>query len=373
MIQKMDKVLSKVMQSEKNQETECLIYVQNLDSAIRFFRANNTKITGVFPFLKAISVSAKNSSLKNLIINPNIKFMSADLKVFAMMNVAREILKTNGYGGENISIAYIDTGISQHLDFSLPQNRIIKFLDLINNKQKPYDDNGHGTFVCGVGSGNGLVSNGKLCGICPQSNIVAVKALNESGEANASKILEAMQWIYSNKTKYNIKVVCMSFGSESLGENDPIMKGANKLWESGITVVAAAGNSGPEYHTIKSPGISPKIITVGGFDDNRLNNDQFEENFFEIAQFSSRGPSLNAFKPDVVAPAVDISSCGVQEFYTTLSGTSVATPMIAGLCALYLSKHANFTPDQIKKLLLSSCVPISFNRNKEGAGRPVFK
>ena len=160
----------------------------------------------------------------------------------------------------------------------------------------------------------------------------------------------------------------MSFGSEPIGYSDPIMRGAERLWNSGIVVVAAAGNSGPKNGTIKSaPGVSSKIITVGGFNDNRIGDD-YKENFFEIAQFSSRGPALNKIKPDLVAPSVDITSCGLKNNYVTLSGTSVATLMISGVCALILEKYPNLKPDQIKRLLLQNCKPISHNFNQEGMG-----
>ena len=163
----------------------------------------------------------------------------------------------------------------------------------------------------------------------------------------------------------------MSFGSEPIGYNDPIMRGAEKLWNSGITVVAAAGNSGPKLETIKSPGISPKIITVGGFDDNRINQ-TFYENFFEIAEFSSRGPALNKVKPDLVAPSVDIVSCSLNNSYTTLSGTSVATPMIAGICAVILQKFPAYKPEQIKKILQRCAKGITHNKYSEGMGYPVI-
>ena len=232
-----------------------------------------------------------------------------------------------------------------------------------------YDDNGHGTFVAGVCSGNGALSGGRFSGIAPQSNIFSLKALDKNGEASADKILKAMEWVYDNHRKNNITVVCMSFGSEPLGLNDPIMSGAESLWRDGVVVVAAAGNSGPEFQTIKSPGVSRTIITVGGFDDNRI-EEKIERRFFEIAPFSSRGPAFKSFKPDLVAPAVDITSCGRDKVYTRLSGTSVATPMIAGLCALLKEYNQNLSPNEIKRKLLASCQPICFNRNLEGYGFP---
>lgn len=192
------------------------------------------------------------------------------------------------------------------------QNRICEFVDFVNGKQQEYDDNGHGTFVCGVCSGSGCLSNFRYSGIAPKTNVFALKALDGKGEASANKILDAMQWVYENHKEKNIKVVCMSFGSEPLGKSDPIMLGAEALWNEGVVVVAAAGNSGPEYQTIKSPGISSKIITVGGIDDNRYDSKSFNRKYFEIADFSSRGPAFRHVKPDIVAPSVDIVSCGVK-------------------------------------------------------------
>lgn len=291
-------------------------------------------------------------------------------KVKTLTYIAKQILNINSaHTGKNVTIAYIDTGIFLHLDFCIGGNRILKFVDLINQKAKPYDDNGHGTFVAGVGSGNGFLSCKKFAGIAPQSNIIMIKALNQNGEATAMNILEAMRWILDNKEKYNIKVVCMSFGSEPLGEYDPIKIGAEELWKNGICVVAAAGNSGPDYQTIKSPGISPEIITVGGIDDKR-ENEKFDKTTFSIPDFSSRGPALNTFKPDIVAPSVNITSCSFQGGYTTLSGTSVATPMIAGLCALIYENSPEISVEDIKRTILHSAEAITFNLNFEGYGLP---
>lgn len=372
MIEKMDKILAKTM--EVSTEVDCLVYAKNIDELLDYLKKDNVEINGVFPFINAVSIKAKSGKIKRLLSHKSTKFISTQTKVFAMMHLARKILGIDGsLTGKGITVVYVDTGIHPHLDFTLGGERIVRFIDLINSRVFPYDDNGHGTFVSGVGSGNGRTSGGKYAGISPNSNIISIKALNETGEASAVKILEAMQWIYENHKKYNIKVVCMSFGSEPLGENDPIMKGAEELWKKGLTVVAAAGNSGPEYKSIKSPGISKNIITVGGFDDNRINGEDFNPKFFEIAEFSSRGPAFNQFKPDFVAPAVDIVSCGIDEPYTTLSGTSVATPMIAGLSALLYEKEPKLTPSQVKSIIKQLSSPITFNQNKEGFGFPCFK
>ncbi len=368
---KIDCELKKIIALEDiERNIDCLIYLSNYQFALNKIREAGYKIEKEFPFINAVSIKTPIRLLNKLSTKNYVQFISSQSKVEALMHISRKVLKLNSFdGGNNISIAYIDTGISPHPDFKLVRNRIIKFVDLINNKPTPYDDNGHGTFVAGVGSGNGLISAGRYKGIAPNSNIISIKALDKNGEANATKILEGMQWIYDNYKKYDIKVVCMSFGSDPLGFNDPIMKGAETLWKNGIVVVSAAGNSGPDYQTIKSPGVSPKIITVGGMNDNRF-DDEFKEEFYEIAKFSSRGPALNRYKPDIVAPSVDINSCSNEYGYTKLSGTSVATPMIAGLCALAFEKNKTLRPDQIKRALIYSANGITYNKNIEGFGLP---
>ena len=368
---KIDTELKKILTlGNDEKEVKCLIYVSGFNANVKNLEDFGIKIEEKFPFINAISAKVPVELINKLSMKSYVEYISSQSKVEALMNIARKVLKAeNITGGNEVTIAYIDTGIAPHADFKLVRNRIIKFVDLINEKTNAYDDNGHGTFVAGVGSGNGALSGGKYRGIAPNSNIVSIKALDKHGEANATKILEAMQWVYDNNLEYNIKVVCMSFGSEPLGFNDPIMKGAEALWRKGIVIVSAAGNSGPDYQTIKSPGISPRIITVGGMNDNRF-DEEYKEEFFEIAKFSSRGPAFNKFKPDIVAPSVDINSCSNKEGYTKLSGTSVATPMIAGLCALAYEKNKYLKPDQIKQALLASSNGITYNRNLEGYGLP---
>jgi serine protease AprX len=156
----------------------------------------------------------------------------------------------------------------------------------------------------------------------------------------------------------------MSFGSLLTDSRDPLILGVEVLWDNGIVVVSAGGNSGPEYSTIMSPGASRKIITVGSLDS----NDEYK-----VADFSSRGPALKNYKPDIVVPGVDIISTNVfgkdKKFYTKMTGTSVSTPMVAGVVSLLLKINPNYTPDQIKYMLINSCVKMSGDRNAEGYGR----
>lgn len=374
-MKKIDERLQKIiMFSSESKSYVCLVYVNDFKRAKNFFNSKNIQVLKEYKFLNIMAIQSTKENIFNFAKQSFVEYISESSHVMALTNVSRKILGADKLTltGKNVCVAIIDTGISPHFDFVIGKNRIIKFIDLVGDKQLPYDDNGHGTFVAGVLAGNGLMSNGKYKGFAPNCDIISIKALDKNGEANAMTILDAFEWVYNNYKKYNIKVVCMSFGSEPVGLNDPIMRGAEKLWNNGVVVVAAAGNSGPKYQTIKSPGISPKLITVGGFNDNRIGED-YNENFFEIAEFSSRGPAFSRIKPDVVAPGVDIISCGNKNNYISLSGTSVSAPMIAGVCALIFEKYPHFKPDQVKKLLLRCSKPITHNYNLEGMGYPNLR
>jgi len=285
--------------------------------------------------------------------NPNVQTQNSE---HDFLNLTA--LTENKFLGQGQTICFIDTGIYPHLDFILPKSKIIKFVDLVNKNNSIYDDNGHGTFVAGIACGNGILNHNNI-GIAPLSKIISIKALSKNGDSNSNVILDAMQWVYENHKAYNISVVCMSFGAEC-GENiDPLSQGAEALWKAGITVVAAAGNSGPNTSTIKSPGNNPHIITVGALDIKNI----------KVANFSSRGPTIYGHKPDLLAPAVDIISCNNKFLpYTKMSGTSVATPIVAGVCAILKCKYPNITNKQIKNFLLSHCTKITGNIDTEGAG-----
>lgn len=372
---KIDKMLlNMVYFLESDKKWECIVKAYDYIRLKNILLHYKIEILNEYQFIKSFRILADKKQISLLSNMTQVKFISSVSKASVLMQISKKILGIENCSltGKNLTVAFIDTGVYEHGDFVVGDKRIKYFKDFINGKEICYDDNGHGTFVAGVCCGNGALSCGKYSGIAPQANIVSLKALNGLGEASADKILNAMEWVYNNHRQYNIKVVCMSFGSEPLGFNDPIMAGADALWQEGIVVVAAAGNSGPEYQTIKSPGVSSKIITVGGFDDNRLSQEEFDEHYFEIAEFSSRGPAFQRFKPDLIAPSVDIVSCGREKPYVTLSGTSVATPMIAGCALLLLEKEPYLKPNDVKRKLLTCCKPISYNKNLEGNGYPIL-
>lgn len=370
MIHKIDPYLQQLVNiCDKNKSLNCLVYAKNVNYLKKYFTFNNLcEVVATYPFIDAVGVKVYQENIYKVANLNIVSYITANTKVSCLINHSKKVLKlpSDLYVDLSICCAIIDTGVSPSLDLCVSKNRIIYFKDFINNKSKPYDDNGHGTFITSVLAGSGLVSGGEYAGIVPNLNFISLKALNHEGETDAFTILDAMEWVYRNHKKYNIKVVCMSFGSSVLGQNDPLIMGAEALWDSGITVVVAAGNSGPAPQTIKSPGASAKLITVGAMIDDR------EDAKFDIASFSSRGPILDNYKPDIVAPGVGIKAgCSFhinKKHYSIMSGTSVSTPMIAGIVSYISSLNSKLSPNMIKHFLINNCVEITGHRNLEGFG-----
>ena len=368
-----ERLLGIVQTANVGDDIDCLVYAQNY-AYTKFFltqklRCNVTE----YPFIKAFGIKTNLTKIKKIANVSQVRYVSSITQVFAQMDISRKVMDVDEaqkwFDGTGVTVAVIDTGIAENLDFCSFQNRILHFQDFVAGKTIPYDDNGHGTFVCGALAGNGFLSGTKFRGVAPNCQLVVCKTLDKNGECDSLKILQAMQWIYDNRKKYDIKVVCMSFGSNPLQSGDPLMLGAEALWDAGIVVVCAGGNSGPATRTIKSPGVSAKVITVGALDDGRRSG-TVEQSRFCVANFSSRGPAFQFFKPDCIACGVDVTSVSnsTQSFYSTMSGTSVATPIVAGACTLLLQKEPNLSPFAVKKKVISACKKISGNRNSEGFG-----
>ncbi|MBR4745588.1 MAG: S8 family serine peptidase [Clostridia bacterium] len=357
-------IFSNIKALSKNDNVECIVYAHNYHIAKRYISNLVDKNSIIdFPFMGAFAITTNCKSICNIAGLECVKYVSSVASVSTCIDKSNDFLGTNNLvvtNTKNISVAVIDTGCSPHIDLMMPK-KIIKFIDLVNDKKYMYDDNGHGTFVTGVLCGSGAYSGGKFAGIDKDINVISIKALDKNGETGAVNILKAMQWIYDNKSEYNIKVVCMSFGATPLNSGDPLIRGAEILWDSGVVVVCAAGNSGPDEKTIKSPGASSKIITVGALD---LDNNQ-------VANFSSRGPGLNSYKPDLIVPGVNVKGLNYKLTdypYTIMSGTSVATPMVAGICSNIVKMSGKISPNRVKSMLIQRCTQINGDKNSEGFG-----
>lgn len=250
------------------------------------------------------------------------------------------------YTGAGARVAVLDTGIALHPDF---HGRIIAFKDCIHEREKIYDDNGHGTHVAGILAGDGRMSGGTLAGMAPGAEIVAVKVLDEKGDGDINHLLSGIHWVKRNGRRLGIRIVNISVGARydiDKKKEAWILGAVEQLWNMGMVVVISAGNYGPGRGTVAVPGTSRKVITVGALTDGK-----------EVG-CSGQGPTDECVvKPDIVAPGYQILSCNsgfrmTGRAYVVKSGTSMATPVVSGAIALLLSKYPNMSNVEVKLRIL---------------------
>lgn len=228
----------------------------------------------------------------------------------------------------------------------------------------------YATHVTGIIASNGITSKGKYKGIAPDANIIMVKCLDYRGNGKAPVAVKALDYIYKNRKKYNIKIINISVGSDyekKDKENDELIAAVEKMWDCGFIVVAAAGNNGPNGGTITVPGCARSIITVGAADDDREIRIRGQKS---MKNYSGRGPTdICIVKPEIVAPGTGIISCGVgKQMYSSQSGTSMATPIVAGSIALMLEKNPSLTNKDIKRRIFETAKDLGYDKNHQGWG-----
>jgi serine protease AprX len=267
------------------------------------------------------------------------------------------------------TIAIVDSGI----DATRPEfaGRIAASVNLSSLPgNSPGDGRGHGTFVAGIAAGD---LQGKS-GAAPGAKIVSLDVMDDKGMAKTSDVIAAADWILANKAKYGIRVANFSLHSAVANSfmYDPLDKAVERLWFDNVVVVVAAGNygkpDGPSGVPF-APGNDPFVITVGASDTGK----SVSTNDDVAAPWSAYGYTLDGFaKPDLAAPGrymvgpVPVSATlyteradhVVEPGYMELSGTSFAAPIVAGVAALILGKHPEFTPDQVKGALMLGTKPM---------------
>ncbi|HXE71228.1 MAG TPA: S8 family peptidase, partial [Candidatus Nitrosotenuis sp.] len=288
----------------------------------------------------------------------------AELNLTTGLVGARQLWK-RGITGRGVTVAVIDTGVAPHPDL---KGRVVAFHDEIEGRTEPYDDHGHGTHVSGTVGGDGKLSRGVIKGIAPEAQIVGIKVLDRGGYGTESGVIAGVQWAIENKDRYNIRVINMSLGAsvDRSWKDDPLAQAVEAANRAGIVCCVAAGNSGPFSGTIDTPGFTPGALTLGAMDDGNTPY-RFDD---RIPMFSSRGPTPvdGLAKPDVVAPGTGIIAA-TGGGYQSMSGTSMATPVAAGVAALLLQAHPQATPDQIKAALMDTAHKIwGFSEKAQGRG-----
>ncbi|MFJ4831833.1 S8 family serine peptidase [Streptomyces sp. NPDC088747] len=257
---------------------------------------------------------------------------------------------SGGNTGEGVDVAVLDTGYD-------PGHPDLKDVVADSGSFVPGEDvtdrNGHGTHVASTIAGSGAASDGKEKGVAPGVDLHVGKVLSDAGIGYDSWIVAGMEWAARDA---DARVVSMSLGSSEYADGETLLAGAvdELSAETGALFTIAAGNDGPGAQTVRSPGTADAALTVGAVDSADA-----------IADFSSRGPRYgdDALKPEITAPGVGILAARSQYAgegsgsYLSLSGTSMATPHVAGAAALVAAAHPDWTGSRIKDALVSTVKP----------------
>ncbi|MFF3418900.1 S8 family serine peptidase [Streptomyces sp. NPDC002698] len=269
-----------------------------------------------------------------------------------------------GYDGSGVKVAVLDSGIdATHPDLA---DRITEAVDFTGSPDGPVDGHGHGTHVASTIAGTGKASDGLRRGVAPGAKLAIGRVCDKDGRCAGDAVIAGMEWA----AKSGADVVNMSLGGQASDGTDLLSTTVDKLSRTYNTLfVIAAGNSGPGAGTVGSPGAASEALTVAAVDKSD-----------KMASFSSRGPRLGdgAAKPDIAAPGVAIAAARakgttmgtpVDDHYTSASGTSMATPHMAGAAAIIAQQHPDFTGRQIKALLMATAKDLGHDLYAQGAGR----
>lgn len=298
-----------------------------------------------------------------------VKAVHADDKVSTCLDESVHIIRADSvwtdYGtrGSGVKVAIIDTGI----DYTHPAlgggfgpgYKVIGGYDVIDDDDDPIDVFGHGTHVAGIVAAD----SEDVTGVAPDCSLIAIKVFSLNLPTFDSDVIAGIERAVDpdadGDTSDRADIANMSIGSPRGEPDGPVSVAVDNATRLGLTSCVAAGNQG-WYYMLDSPGVARTAITVGGTDK----ADKW-------ATFSSRGPVqwTASLKPDVMAPGQDITSTLPGGGYAPMSGTSMATPHVAGACALLKALHPDWTPQQIKSALMTTAVDIGVDVMTQGAGR----
>ena len=302
---------------------------------------------------------------------------------------ATAVWNTFGLTGAGVTVAVLDSGIDATHPDLVAGSKVVQNVKLVPDpfavtgplaiEGLPTTDtsSGHGTHCASTVAGTGEAATGRYRGVAPGARLVGVGA----GEAIVIlSALEGFDWILQNRARYNIRVVSNSWGtSGAFDASDPISVASKLAHDAGITVVFAAGNEGPDNDTLNPYSVAPWVIGVAAGNKDGLT----------LADFSSRGvPGDPLYQPTITAPGVGIvaaravtgaitplgapddAALGADAVrYTHMSGTSMATPHVAGVVALLLQANPALSPDQIRSTLQSTATGMpGYAAHEAGAG-----
>ncbi|HII06235.1 MAG TPA: S8 family serine peptidase, partial [Methanotrichaceae archaeon] len=276
-----------------------------------------------------------------------------------------------GINGSGVVVAILDSGIDEnHPDLA---GKVVGEVNFVDTERTTDDLLGHGTAVAGIIAGSGTASGGQYMGVAPGASLLNVRVIDSEGSGQISDIIAGIDWAIEN----DADVLSMSLGGLNLGEsNPPISMAADNAMDAGTVACVAAGNlderllllmlvaSSVCLGCVESPGDGVKVITVGATDcDDR------------IAAFSGSGPLRDGrYKPTLVAPGVNVVTTvppnldiegKLNSYYAGASGTSLSTPVVAGVAALLIQAEPEITPAGVKAALTRGATKLNNTQDEE--------
>ncbi|HZM69689.1 MAG TPA: S8 family serine peptidase [Candidatus Cryosericum sp.] len=408
-----DAVLEKVRGSQPGDLLPVIVQTQGdpSDSHLGRLQGRGGKLKTRHQSVTGYSAVVPAASLAALSEDPEVERISYDAPVRALLDVALKAVRADlapagpgGLDGTGIGIALIDTGVQAHVDLVSGRGPTdVVEVEIVGREKGLEDHFGHGTHVAGVLTGSGAASSGPQAfrtfrGVAPGARLISVRALQSDGTGTTSDVLAGIDWVLTHRKGYNIRVLNLSLGHaiEESFVTDPLCRAVRRAVQSGIVVVTAAGNGGrigTGFGTILSPANEPSVITVGAMDDS--NTVAREDDV--LAPYSAKGPTLidSILKPDLVAPGSSIVSLravgslidtthpelvmktgdysaaqprDAVGAYLTLSGTSLAAPLVSGAAALMLQQEPLLTPADVKARLMLTASKDDYLPFETGAG-----
>ncbi len=346
----------------------------------------NGAVLGECNVLPFIFAEVPYENVFKLAENVNVAHIFLDKRYYVCLNESVPLIKppskwagiesSFGYAinGGGVRIAVLDTGIDKsHPDLDdvddKPDTRDPKVIAemCFTDENHTWDGYGHGTHCASIAAGTGEASNYKFVGVAPGAFLLNGKVLTDEGWGRESWIIRGIEWAVGE----GADVISMSLGADINGDGtDPLSIAVDWAVDQGVVCVVAAGNAGwGGMFTVGIPAVSRKAITVGA-----------TTKADKVADFSSQGPTADLrLKPDVCAPGVNIiaarakgTSMGtpINEYYTMASGTSMATPHVAGAAALIIQAHPNWNPTMVKSALMGQAKMLDGEPLwRQGAGR----
>lgn len=270
-------------------------------------------------------------------------------------------------GGAGINIAVLDTGVNiNHYDLTNTVEQCKNFTTatpIVNNSCN--DANGHGTHVAGTALADGGSDGAGIYGVAPSADLWAYKVLGDDGSGYSDDIAAAIRHAADQAVSTGTKtVINMSLGSSA--SNSLITSAVNYAYNKGVLIIAAAGNSGPSQGSIGYPGALVNAVAVAALENRQQNGT------YRVADFSSRGYSstdgdyvIQQGDIEISAPGASIYSTWNNGGYNTISGTSMATPHVAGLAAKVWSQNPSWSHTQLRTNLQTRARAVDI---KEGSG-----